>query len=119
QCFRRMNEIEPGPCCLRMRSTRDFRSSVDRSRVLCVGYVDMRYRVANLLLEDRFRLPGHAGVDLVLHEKQRCLPVVNTRQHGAALGDFGLVDRLGQRLATSLAEGRLDLLSDTLERGIG
>src|SRR6202795_4514599 len=78
------------------------RAGVDGRRVLAGRDVDIRDWMSRLLLEHRFGLPCDTGLGTPLHQKQRCLTMVDMGQDGAAVGHLGLVDRVGERLPASL-----------------
>jgi hypothetical protein len=69
------------------------RERVDRRRD-----IDVRYRIANLLLEDCLWPPRDAGLDQVLHQKQRRLAMVDAREHCLPIPDLLAIDQLSQRL---------------------
>ena len=80
--------------------------AVDRQRVLIGGNVDMADRVADLLLEDRFRPPGDAGLGESLHQEQRRLPMMDAGEDGFATLHLGAVDGFSQCFAPCFDEGR-------------
>src|SRR6516164_3185652 len=92
-----------------------FGAGVDCGRVLCGWDVDMAYRIADLLLEDRLRLPGHASLRASLHQEKRRLSMVDMCENRAAIGDLRLVDGRGQCVAAGLLQRGLDLTGDTFE----
>jgi hypothetical protein len=72
-----------------------LRAGIDRGCVLRGWDVDMGDRIADLLLEDRLRLPGHARLCASLHQKERRLSMMDLGQNRAAVGNLGLVDGRG------------------------
>jgi hypothetical protein len=74
--------------------------------------------MTGLFLEHRLGLPCDTCLRLALHDPQRRLPVMDVRQHGRPVGDFGAVDFVLQRVAARTFERRLDLPCDPFECGI-
>src|SRR5882762_6594973 len=93
----RADEIQPCPCRHGMRCVGDHRSAVVGERVELGRDINVTDRVADLLLEDRLRSPCHPGLDQVLHQKERCLAVMDTREHGLSVPHLLAIDHLGQR----------------------
>ena len=110
-----MDEVQPQFRRLRMRRVLDHRAGIDRGAVLGCRNIDVRDGVPGLLLEHRLRLPGDAGIGQALHQEQRRLTMMDVRQHGASVGDLGLVHRRRQRIPARLLQGGIDLARNPLE----
>src|SRR3984957_13161190 len=104
----RMDEGEPETRRIRVGGALHHRARIDRGRVLTRRDVDVADRIADLLLEDRLRLPRHAGLRAALHEKERRLAVMNVREDRAAVVDLRLVDGRDEVVAAGFPERRLD-----------
>src|SRR5260370_10737712 len=109
-----VDEGKPELGCLRVCRALDHRAGVDGRCVLAGRDVEILDRVARLLLEHRFGLPCDTGVGTPLHQKQRCLTMVDMGEDGAAVGHLGLVVRVVERLPPSLFHRRLVLPRDSL-----
>src|SRR6202043_3843352 len=114
----RVDKGKPELGCLLVCRALYHRAGVDGRCVLAGRDVDIRDRVSRLLLEHRFGLPCDTRVGTPLHQKQRCLTMVDMGEDGAAVGHLGLVDRIRERLPPSLFQRRLDLPRNSLEFGV-
>src|SRR5487761_149331 len=114
----RADEVEPRPRRCRMRRTADHGAGVDCGRVVPGRDRHIRYRMARLFLEDRFRLPGDAGIRKTLKQKERCLPMVNMRENGDAVLHAGVVHLRFERRTAGFHERCLDLPGDAFIGGV-
>src|SRR6201998_3621491 len=105
-----MDERQPKPSPRRMCCPLPLRPGIDRGCVLRGWDVDMGDRIADLLLEDRLRLPGDACLRASLHQKERRLSMRDMGQNRAAVGDLSLVDGRGHVITAGLLERGLDLV---------
>jgi hypothetical protein len=71
--------------------------------------------MTGLFLEHRLRSPCDTCLRLALHYPQRRLPMMDVRQHGRPVGDFGAVDCVLKRVAASMFERGLGLSRDPFE----
>jgi hypothetical protein len=78
-----------------MRRAPHFGAGIDRGCVLRRRDVDVADRVADILLEDRLRLLGHARLCASLHQEERRLSMMDMGQNRATVGDLRFVDGRG------------------------
>jgi len=81
-------------------------SGIYSGAVVSVWNVNMLNRIANLLLNYRFRLPGYSRVSHALYKKRRCLSVVNSSQQSTTVVHLGLINHLGECLAAGFIQER-------------
>jgi len=111
----RADELKPGRGSPGMWSALHLCSGIYSGGVVSGWNVNMRNRIANLLLKYRFRLPGDSRVNDALHNKQRCLSVVNSSQQSATISHLRLINHLDQCIAAGFVQRRLDLFYDAFD----